>query len=95
MHITSILIVIFFILNNRGDAPTHDILNLELLHDFHIFNISYEKLNFRKIRCLKVNKYEMRNIKFDFILHFIARQAQWNVKNKTNKNTAAWHKSCH
>lgn len=40
----------------HGDAQTHDddLANyIEFLHDFHIFYLSYEKENFRKITVFK------------------------------------------
>lgn len=35
-------------LNGHCDAQTHDSANIAFLHDFHIFYILYEKMNFWK-----------------------------------------------
>lgn len=49
--------VLFCYLQRQGDAQSHDLPNIYLLHGFHIFKISYEKINFcKKLPCSKVNK---------------------------------------
>lgn len=44
-------------LKRYGDGQTHDLPNIKFLHDIRIFYISYEKTNFLKIKCSKVNKF--------------------------------------
>lgn len=39
---------IWLFLNGHCDAQTHDSANIAFLHDFHIFYILYEKMNFWK-----------------------------------------------
>lgn len=46
----------FTVLKTHGDIQTHNLSNIEFLHDFHIFSISYKKTNFQKMTCSKVNK---------------------------------------
>lgn len=46
----------FPVLKRHGDIQTHNLSNIEFLHNFHIFSISYKKMNFRKMTCSKVNK---------------------------------------
>lgn len=36
----------FNMLKGHGDAQTNDLANIEFLHNFQIFFISYEKMNF-------------------------------------------------
>lgn len=35
------------------DAQTSDMPNMKSSHDFHIFHVTQEKMNFGKIRCSK------------------------------------------
>lgn len=50
-------------LKETSDAQTHDLPIIEFLDDFHILYISYENINFKNLRSLKVNKIQFKREK--------------------------------